>query len=293
MAYWGFNGTTPQCSLEVYQSQDAGGYTNFTIGPSGVSNANMHVGSVGMQSTIPHEVDHLVRATVVQGKIPRWLDEGSATLFEQPEESAKLYGMAQQVNWITPAMLEAGNGEVEAAYADPNRVMGIYTFGYTATQMLLERNTQHTLIAFQKDSRPVSEKFPDYYGLSSEQFVNYWRTRVVTPEFCQNRLQWVPYPAGYPRIDRRPLLEIWTAPSWCAPCQCFEKDLESDPAFKAALVSRFHIHFRNFDNKWLEVEKVLKGVTKVPMFLVPASRARVLGYSSNLPPAERKKKLLD
>lgn len=295
-AYWGY--TAPvwsmPCPISVFPSQAATGATSFSFQNGGVSNWNMRIGNTDVPAALTHEVDHTVRASIVGGKIPRWLDEGTAEIVQIPDKYVPDHCIrARKVTWIGAKELELGSSTMEAAYNDPSRVMDIYDFGYTATQMLLEMNTQHTLICFQQDKRSVAEKFPDYYDMTSEQFVAYWRTRVMQDDFCTTRIRWMPYPEAYPIRNGKPLLELWTAPAWCAPCRTLQQDMDSDPQFRALLTQNYHIHIRNFDNPYLSVEKVLKNIKAVPTMVVPAKRIRVVGYSHDQPPAIRKQKLLD
>lgn len=252
------------------------GMTNLAFTNSEVVVTEMRVSAKSnMAEVLPHEMDHVVRATIVRRPIPRWIDEGCSSQFEVGGDwPATITAAHSARQWIDESVLDMMEYPENKKRNDE-----LYGFGHTAVQCLLRRNTPKTLIAFQVDNRPVAQKLPDYYGMTATEFIQVWRTEVVMPEYCDTRIRYVPYPIQYPAVQRKPLLEVWGA-SWCGPCVAFKRDYSNDPTFRAALDAQYHIHFRTWDNPFLGLEKTLKGIDKVPTFLIPSQKHRVVGYTT-------------
>jgi hypothetical protein len=81
------------CPIEVKVGQiGAGGSTTFTFDNGEVFGWKMKVqGSLEriLDSVIPHEVNHTIFASHFRRPLPRWADEGAATLFEHSSEQAR------------------------------------------------------------------------------------------------------------------------------------------------------------------------------------------------------------
>ena len=78
----------------------AGGETKFQFIGKEVVNWDMYVqGSVDriLDSVLPHEVNHTIFACHYRRPLPRWADEGAATLFEHRSEQLKQLGLLNQV----------------------------------------------------------------------------------------------------------------------------------------------------------------------------------------------------
>jgi thiol-disulfide isomerase/thioredoxin len=246
----------------------------FSITASSVDVVSMRLAKgSSIIDVVPHEMDHVVRASIVRRPIPRWLDEGCSTQFEAGNDWPATVANAQSARqWVDESVLDLMDY--------PKGHTGeLYGFGHTAVQCLLRRNTPKTLIAFQVDKRPVAEKLPDYYGMTASEFIQVWRTEVVMPQYCDTNIKYVPYPAQYPLVNNKPLLEVWGA-NWCGPCVLFKKDYNEDANFRQLLNNHYHIHFRDFGNPFLTLEKTLKSIDKVPTFLIPSQRHRVVGYQT-------------
>lgn len=81
------------CPIDVKVGQiGAGGSTTFTFDKGQVFGWRMNVqGSLEriLDSVIPHEVNHTIFASHFRRPLPRWADEGAATLFEHSSEQAR------------------------------------------------------------------------------------------------------------------------------------------------------------------------------------------------------------
>lgn len=287
--YWGYKplNWSEKCFITFNQDTLPTGRTEFQLEGRQVFGWKMFVSSVDTDTVLRHEIDHTVRASIICARIPRWLDEGTSQLMENmPKKYWEEYLVHSNAaaKWITEDQLDGINYP-----QDKQKVWELYAFGTGATQVLMERGTPATLISFQTDPRSVSEKLPDYYGMTGAEFIQTWKEYVSAG--CPPRIQWRPYPyaLGFPKVDGRPLLEIWHA-EWCGPCKVFEKDLKDDVAFRNAIYANFHVHFRISDAPFAKMETQLKGIDKVPTFLVPSKGIRTVGYSSDSP--DRKTDLL-
>jgi hypothetical protein len=89
------------CTLKVRDgAMGAGGETKFQFVNGEVLNWNMYVqGSLEriLDSVLPHEVNHTIFACHFRRPLPRWADEGAATLFEHRSEQVKQLGLLKQV----------------------------------------------------------------------------------------------------------------------------------------------------------------------------------------------------
>lgn len=268
-----FYGYAPQdwsapCPIQLTPG-GGGGQTSFRFEQGEVFGWNMQLQATpeqAIESVIPHEVDHTVRASIVRRPIPRWVDEGMSSQWESAAEQRRLAEFVQQ---YSPTESDLDSLDYPG---DGREVLGLYAWGHRAVQHLLVRGTPQTLIAFMHDERRVADKLPEYYGMTSTEFLTTCRRppAVCGPEGCQL----VPYPAQLPRIDNRPLLEVWTRDN-CDPCAAFWSDLDGPEL--AVLKQRFHIHRRMW--RGVTLETTLKGVTLAPTFLV-SGRVKIVGYTS-------------
>ena len=89
------------CKLRVRPGAlGAGGQTTFQFVGTEVINWNMYVqGSMEriLDSVLPHEVNHTIFASHFRRPLPRWADEGAATLFEDRSEQMKQLSLLNQV----------------------------------------------------------------------------------------------------------------------------------------------------------------------------------------------------
>ena len=92
---------TKPCPIKVKDGNiGAGGSTTFTFDQGQVFGWRMNVqGSVEriLDSVLPHEVSHTVFACYFRRPLPRWADEGAATLVEHDSERARQTKLLNQV----------------------------------------------------------------------------------------------------------------------------------------------------------------------------------------------------
>ena len=116
------------CPITVRSaSHSGGGTTQFRF-----ENGEVHSWSMTIEGTrsalindvIPHEVDHMVRASLIRHPIERWLDEGCATLFESSDSQSRLRRIARKTDstiitsaWLNASVYPTDPHELETLYA--------------------------------------------------------------------------------------------------------------------------------------------------------------------------------
>lgn len=261
-------------------AHDGGGATSFQFDRGEVTGWRMTLRGRReslLADVAPHEVDHMVRASLVRRPIPRWLDEGCATLFESADSHQRY--RERLTPWLRrppdAAFLDARDYPADAAGLDR-----IYTVGFSCVEFLLEQRDAAALLEFQADPRPPSAKLADHYGLSPEQFAGEWRQwavqRASRGADCQSvdcrRHGLIAGMSCGCREARLPILTIYTA-SYCEPCRRFWSDLRSDPVFRLTITQRFHIHAVDVER---HPQVDARKVDAVPTFQTPFGA--VTGY---------------
>lgn len=216
-----------------------------------------------LRDTLPHEVDHMVRASLIRRPIERWLDEGCASLMESAESQSKLRAVSAALSesLITTRWLNAR--EYPAAGCD---IKTLYALGHSLVEYLLSIDTPQKLLEFQKRSGPVESRLQACYGLTVAQLQHAW---IVWKEHRA-------IPTDSPISgESLPTLTVWTA-DWCGPCRRFHHDLQTDPLFRGELERRFHVVLMPFEGNRSEASR--RGISQLPTFEVAGRR--VLGYRS-------------
>lgn len=277
--------STP-CPITVEPADHSGGgATRFHFDRGEVSGWEMRISGRRhelLHDVIPHEVDHMVRASLVRRPIPRWLDEGCAMLFESPESHRRFRERVPQYlsEPIDTAFLDRMDYPADSRSLDHQ-----YVVGFSLVEFLLDRGGPNRLLAFQQDVRNPSQKLSDFYGLSPELLTNQWRDWAVAR--CRESVECHqancrPFSMNVPETGRQnvvpslPVLTVYTSAT-CGPCRRFRQDLESDPAFRQALLQRFELRIVDVDQNPLVV--ISRQITSVPTF--ETARGRLAGYEGS------------
>lgn len=252
----------------------AGGSTHFNFDQGQVFGWRMTVqGSRQeiLETVVPHEVSHTVFASHFRRPLPRWADEGAATLAEAPDVQRDLMQSAQQ-------MLARGRPipftRMLEAMEYPNRmdeVMRLYSQGYSFTAHLVSMKGRREYIKFLDTAhksgwdKAVTVHY-GYRGVHSAR--DDWQSWLQRQDCsASTSLRKV-------RRNRKPILEIWKA-SWCGPCNLFDRYMEQDREFHQTLHFHFQVRERNYNRSYMEA--TLKGVTRLPTFVTRSSR--VVGFT--------------
>ncbi len=233
-----------------------------------------------LHDVIPHEVDHAVRASLCRRQLPRWLDEGCATLFES-ETSHELLRRQRQSS--QPTLLNPTTLDQMSYPATADDTARLYAEGFSLVEYLLSRGTPGDLLCVQLAAEPPSRSLVQVYRTELPQLLSGWQTweqkRLAAGARCDcvncpwHRRPTEPSRTSQPTVSPRPILTIWTA-SWCAPCQQFHRDLASQPEFRSQLESKFQLVIRDVDQS--SAIAAPQGIHSVPVFIAP--NQRVEGY---------------
>lgn len=129
------------CPIQVtVGTMGASGSTTFTFEGGNVHSWDMRVrGSLEriLDSVVPHEVCHTIFATKFRRPLPRWADEGAATLVEHPSERlrqvdllSKVFGRRQQMSLKTLF-------DIREYPSNPESLYTLYAEGYSLAEFLV------------------------------------------------------------------------------------------------------------------------------------------------------------
>lgn len=133
----------------------AGGATTFAFDRGEVFGWRMNVqGTLEriLDSVIPHEVSHTIFASHFRRPLPRWADEGAATLVEHESERNKQSMMLRQV-FNTPRRISLQRLLSIREYPrDMQSVLTLYAEGYSLASFLVQREGKARYLAFLEDA---------------------------------------------------------------------------------------------------------------------------------------------
>ena len=252
-----------------------------------------------LRDVLPHEVDHTVRASLCRRPLPRWLDEGCASLFESESSHQQLRRLRQTSQ---TQQLQAATIDQLSYPASNTDTTQLYAEGFSLVEFLLSRGTPQDLLRVQTAREPPSQSLVQVYRTELPRLLSEWQTWEQKRLAQGSRCDWVNCPwhrsrqpsaiSGQPRNqppnsgplarptpptrDTKPTLTIWTA-SWCGPCQQFHRDLAQDARFRARLESKFQLVERDFDQSSQAAAQ--SGITRIPVFTT--TDRRVEGYQGS------------
>lgn len=129
------------CPISVKVGQmGAGGSTTFTFENGEVFGWRMEVqGSLEriLDSVIPHEVNHTIFASYFRRPVPRWADEGAATLVEHESERARQVRLLEQVIRTTRRIPLDELLKIREYPSDMQQVLTLYAEGYSLAEFLV------------------------------------------------------------------------------------------------------------------------------------------------------------
>lgn len=175
------------CTINVKSgSYGAGGQTTFQFVGNEVLNWRMSVqGSLEriLDSVLPHEVNHTVFACYFRCPLPRWADEGAATLFEHRSEQRIQLDLLQRV-------VKSGRGFIplEKLLNMKNYPTGrmpmltLYAEGFGLVDFLMHQGGRQTYLKFLAEGKrngwePAIRKYYNHNGV--EALEKDWRAWVM------------------------------------------------------------------------------------------------------------------
>ncbi|MFO1007056.1 MAG: hypothetical protein U0929_13935 [Planctomycetaceae bacterium] len=136
------NWSTP-CPIQVtVGSMGASGSTTFTFENGQVHSWDMRVrGTLErvLDSVVPHEVCHTIFASKFRRPLPRWADEGAATLVEHPSERLRQVDLLNRVFGRRQQMPLQTLFEIREYPSNPEDLYTLYAEGYSLAEFLVQR----------------------------------------------------------------------------------------------------------------------------------------------------------
>ncbi len=144
------------CPITVKVGQiGAGGATTFNFDRGEVFGWRMNVQGTReriLDSVVPHEVSHTIFASHFRRPLPRWADEGAATLAEHESEQRRQELTLKQV-WDTAHKIPLGSLLGMTEYPTEMRdVMTLYAEGYSLANFLEQVGGKARFLAFIDDA---------------------------------------------------------------------------------------------------------------------------------------------
>jgi hypothetical protein len=160
------------CQVTITQvgQVGAGGATTFTFAGGQVFNWNMRVQGTPeriLDSVIPHEVSHTIFASYFRRPLPRWADEGAASLVEHESERRRQLLLLRQV-FNTPQRIPLVQLIAMKEYpSDMQSVLTMYAEGYSLADYLVQSGGKERYLRFLQEAhdRDWNYAIHTYYGL--------------------------------------------------------------------------------------------------------------------------------
>ncbi len=150
------------CPIRVtVGSMGAGGATTFTFDRGEVSGWNMRVqGSLErlLDSVIPHEVSHTIFASHFRRPLPRWADEGAATLIEHLEERKRQEVLLDRVIRTSRRIPLDRLLTITEYPSDMHQVYTLYAEGYSLANFLVQQHGERGRGVFLKFLQDAHER---------------------------------------------------------------------------------------------------------------------------------------
>jgi len=149
------------CPINVKVGQlGAGGATTFSFYPNSkgsaeVSNWDMNVqGSLEriLDSVLPHEVSHTIFACHFRRPLPRWADEGAATLAEHDSEKRRQVMTVKQVLGTKRRIPLKNLLNIKDYPRDMQDILTLYAEGYSLAELLVQEGGRARYLKFLADA---------------------------------------------------------------------------------------------------------------------------------------------
>ncbi len=179
------------CPIRVDVGQlGAGGQTTFSFFPNAqgsaeVCNWDMKIqGSLEriLDSVLPHEVSHTIFACHFRRPLPRWADEGAATLAEHDSEKRRQVLTLKQVIDTRRRIPLASLLNIKDYPRDMQDVMTLYAEGYSLAELLVQEGGRARYLNFLGDAHKQGweRAIQTHYGYRSvESLEQRWRDWVI------------------------------------------------------------------------------------------------------------------
>lgn len=140
------------CPIDVkVGTMGAGGATTFNFQDGEVYGWKMEIfGSEEriLDSVLPHEINHTIFACYFRRPLPRWADEGAASLIENESERMRLRRIHDQVMNTTRKIPLKNLLEMKNYPSDKQQVLTLYAEGHSLADYLIQRGGKPTYLKF-------------------------------------------------------------------------------------------------------------------------------------------------
>jgi len=164
------------CEVKVQVGQiGAGGATTFSFEGGEVFGWRMRVqGTLEriLDSVVPHEVSHTIFACHFRRPLPRWADEGAATLVEHISERKRQMDILAQVTRTRDRIPLSQLLHIDEYPKDMQKVLALYAEGYSLADFLVKwhgEKGKQVYLEFLKDALATNweSSFQKHYGFKS------------------------------------------------------------------------------------------------------------------------------
>jgi hypothetical protein len=140
------------CPIHVKAGQlGAGGSTTFNFDRGEVYGWKMEVQGTPeriLDSVLPHEVNHTIFACYFRQPLPRWADEGAASLIEHESERMRLKKIHEQVLGKSHHIPLRKLLSMKQYPQDQQQVLTLYAEGYSLADFLIQQSSQPHYLKF-------------------------------------------------------------------------------------------------------------------------------------------------
>lgn len=161
------------CPIAVKVGQlGAGGATSFCFDRGHVFGWKMNIqGSEEriLDSVLPHEVSHTIFACHFRRPLPRWADEGAATLVEHESEKMRQQMLLDQVIRTSKRIPLKQLLQMKEYPKEMQQVLTLYAEGYSLANFLVQQGGKARYLKFLEDAhnRNWDEAIAKHYGLKN------------------------------------------------------------------------------------------------------------------------------
>lgn len=140
------------CPIQVRVGQlGAGGATTFQFDRGEVFGWNMRVQGTPeriLDSVLPHEINHTIFACYFRQPLPRWADEGAASLVEHESERARLKKIHEGVIGKPRQIPLRQLLSMKNYPTDEQQVLVLYAEGYSLADFLVQQSNKPAYLEF-------------------------------------------------------------------------------------------------------------------------------------------------
>lgn len=147
-----------RCHVQVNIAERPSGLTTFVFRRGNVQGWQITVTGpeqLVLESVLPHEVTHAVLATHFRRSLPRWADEGAATLCEDEAETRRQAKRAGELLANKQLIPLRSLLAMEDYPQQSPRLYSLYVLGFSLTDFLVQLGGRETFVEFLHDANEI------------------------------------------------------------------------------------------------------------------------------------------